>query len=170
MAANFDVRCFSRYLDNIVEQIVAARAIEPDLLEPVQKVDQAIEQAVVPFGGLTRASGNLTTLEVKYHARNADDHHAHGKGQKRQIRDVDSDEEDENNPLACKRHHVRRLGERRGLLGDGRNYCGAANLVERQQFRVPHLVHEPHPQFVDDGFDLDGCGNQNVVLGLDEQE
>jgi len=35
---------------------------------------------------------------------------------------------------------------------------------------VPHLVHEAHPQFVDDSFDLDGRGDQNVVLGLDEQE
>ena len=35
---------------------------------------------------------------------------------------------------------------------------------------VVRLVHEAHPQFVDDGFDLDGRGDQNIVLGLDEQE
>ena len=35
---------------------------------------------------------------------------------------------------------------------------------------MPHMVHQPHPQSVDDGFDLDGRGDQDVVLGLDEEQ
>jgi hypothetical protein len=33
-----------------------------------------------------------------------------------------------------------------------------------------HLIHQPHPQPVDDGFDLDGGCDQDVVLGLDEEQ
>ncbi len=107
---------------------------------------------------------------MEYRARRADDDDAQRKGQKRQIGDVDGDEEDEHHALPGKGQHVGRLRKGRGLLRDGGDDLCAADLVERKQLRAPHLVHQPYPQSVDDGFDLDGGGDQDVVLGLDEEQ
>ena len=37
-----------RHLDGIVEQIVAARGVEPDLLEAIEKIGQPVEQPALP--------------------------------------------------------------------------------------------------------------------------
>ena len=90
--------------------------------------------------------------------------------QERKICDVDCDEEHQHDALPCKSQHIGRLRERRGLLRDGGDDFRPPDRVERKQFGVSYLIHQPHPHFVDDGFDFYGCGDQDVMLGLDEKK
>ena len=49
LAAYFDVGRGSRHVNGVVEQIVAAFAVEPYLLEPIQEVGQPIIQPALPL-------------------------------------------------------------------------------------------------------------------------
>ena len=48
LGADFDVGRGLRHIQRVVEQIVAARGIEPHLLEAVEEVDQPVEQPALP--------------------------------------------------------------------------------------------------------------------------
>jgi hypothetical protein len=72
--------------------------------------------------------------------------------------------------LARESERVAHLRERRGLLGNGANDFSAADRLKRKKLGVPHVIHQPQPQFVDDGLDLGGRRDQNVMLCLDEEK
>ena len=150
-------------------EIVAARLVEPDFLEAVQQIDQAIEQPVVPSGGFALPGREFVALGVEDHRRHAQDRHAQQERQHRQISDVDADEDDQNDALPGEGDHVGRLRQRGGVLVDRGDDLRAADGVERDEFGAPHQIHQAHAQTMDDGFDFDRGGDEDVVLGLDEE-
>ena len=170
MRADLDVRRGTRDFKRIVEQVVAARLVQPHLFETIQQIHQTIVKPIVPCGGLTSFPGELPVLCMENHSRHAKNYDAQRKREYREIGNIDCNKENENDSLAGERQHVGSLREDSGFFRDGRNDLGSPDLIEREKFGVAHLVHQAHPQFVNDRFDLDSCRDQNVVLRLDEKE
>ena len=92
------------------------------------------------------------------------------KGKERQVGDVSRHKDDQQRALHRERERVARLGQRRRLHRDGGNDFRPADRFQRKKFGAADVIHQPHPQFVDDGSDLGGRRDQNVVLRLDEEQ
>ena len=88
----------------------------------------------------------------------------------RQKCDINRNEADEYRTLHGEAEHVASLGEDRGIASDCSKYARAADAFDRQQLRVPYLIHKAQTDLVDDGFDLGGGRYRDVVLGIDEQK
>ena len=96
---DFDIGRGPRHFDDVIEQIFAALLVEPNLLESVQQVDQALEQPILPVGCFAHPGGDLVALGMEQGGCHADHQDGQHERQQRQIRDVDPDEEDEDDAL-----------------------------------------------------------------------
>ena len=170
LGADLDVGGGPRDVDEVIEQRVAARPVEPDLLEAVEHVAQAIVQLVFPSRRFAHLDGMLLGLGMEDRGAGADDDDAQHKCDERQIGDIDRHQCDQQRALHREGQHVARLRQDRGVAGDGGHDFGAADRFQRQQLGAANVVHQPHPQLVDDGADLGGRGDQDVMLRLDEQQ
>ena len=81
LGADLDVGGGSRDLDGMIEQRVAARAVEPHLLEAVEHVAQAIIKLVFPARGFAHLDGMLLGLGMEDRGAGADDDDAQDEGQ-----------------------------------------------------------------------------------------
>ena len=45
-----------------------------------------------------------------------------------------------------------------------------ADAVQGQQLGVPDLIHQAYSYLMDNALDLGCCGQEDVVLGLDEKQ
>ena len=91
-------------------------------------------------------------------------------GRDRQEGHVDRHENNQDRALDGEGKHIARLREHRRIACDCRDDPRAADVFDRQQFRVPDLVHKADANLMDDRLDLGGRRDGDVGLGLDEQK
>ena len=154
----------------MVEQRVAARSVEAHLLEAVEHVAQPVVELVLPARRLSHRFAVLLGLGVKQSGADADDDDGEDEGDKRQIGDVADHQDDQQRALDREGKHVARLRQDRGVAGDGGDDFGAADRLQRKQFGAADVVHQPHAKLMNDRADLGRGGDQDIVLGLDEQQ
>jgi hypothetical protein len=86
----------------------------------------------------------------------------------RQKCNVNCHENDQNRALHGKGEHVARLRKHRRIARDRSDNPRAADIFDRQQLRMPYLVHKANANFMDDRFNLGSRRDGDVGLGLDE--
>ena len=73
-------------------------------------------------------------------------------------------------PCAPSTQHGRRLIEYCRFFSNRDNNLSAADPFDCKKFRLPHFIHQTHPQFVNDGLNLSCRDDQEVVLRFDEND
>src|SRR4029079_7694759 len=154
LTVDLDVGCGSRDLAGILEEVHAARRVEPHLLESVEEVSKAIEQADFPSRRLLLFCRQAPVLVMKDYARNTDDHDCGYNRCQREKRHIDRHKENQHCALNREAKHIACLCQDGRIAGDGGYDARTTDRLERQNLRSPDVIHYAQTDLVNDGFDL----------------